>query len=44
MPAPYSPAGPVADDDRELVGANAAMHTANTSAYAAEPAINPWAM
>ncbi|MEV5774250.1 DUF2637 domain-containing protein [Streptomyces antimycoticus] len=40
VPDPYSPAGPVADDDRELVGANAAALTANTSAYAAGPTVN----
>ncbi|MEW2265949.1 DUF2637 domain-containing protein [Streptomyces sp. NPDC047853] len=40
VPAPYSPAGPVPDGDRELVGANAVALTANTSAYAAGPTVN----
>ncbi|MFD5588805.1 DUF2637 domain-containing protein [Streptomyces sp. NPDC127063] len=40
VPAPYSPAGAVADDDRELVGANAGVATANTSAYAAGSTVN----
>ncbi len=40
MPAPYSPAGPVANGDRELVGANAAVLTANASAYAVGPTAN----
>ncbi|MEU2380390.1 DUF2637 domain-containing protein [Streptomyces misionensis] len=38
--APYSPAGALSDDDRELVGANAGVVTANTSAYAAGPTAN----
>lgn len=40
MPAPYSPAGPAVEGDRELVGANAGAFTANTSAYAAAPTVN----
>ncbi|MFD4555316.1 DUF2637 domain-containing protein [Streptomyces sp. NPDC058469] len=40
VPAPYSPAGPAAEGDRELVGANAGALAANTSAYAAVPTVN----
>ncbi|MEU5483523.1 DUF2637 domain-containing protein [Streptomyces mirabilis] len=40
VPAPYSPAGPAGEDDRELVGANAGAHAANASAYAAAPTVN----
>ncbi|MGW3200105.1 DUF2637 domain-containing protein [Streptomyces sp. NPDC001118] len=40
VPAPYSPAGSGTYNDRELVGANAAVLTANASAYAAEPTVN----
>ncbi|MGV9277718.1 DUF2637 domain-containing protein [Streptomyces griseosporeus] len=40
VPAPYSPAGPAGDGDRELVGANTAALSANTAAYAAGPTVN----
>jgi hypothetical protein len=40
VPAPYSPAGTLADADRELVGANAAAAPANASAYGAGPTAN----
>ncbi|WP_055689245.1 DUF2637 domain-containing protein [Streptomyces prasinus] len=40
VPAPYSPAGPAEEGDRELVDANAGAPTANTSAYAAAPSVN----
>ncbi|KUL73946.1 MULTISPECIES: DUF2637 domain-containing protein [unclassified Streptomyces] len=40
VPAPYSPAGPVANGDRELVGANAASLAANAFAYAGSSTVN----
>ncbi|WP_186779908.1 DUF2637 domain-containing protein [Streptomyces salinarius] len=40
VPAPYSPVGPVTDDGGELVGANAAVLTANAPAYTAGPTVN----
>lgn len=40
VPAPYHPDGSAAGADRELVGANAAVLTANTSAYAPGPTVN----
>ncbi|MET9016866.1 DUF2637 domain-containing protein [Streptomyces olivaceoviridis] len=40
VPAPYGPAEAAPDDDRELVGANAAALAANASAYAAGQTVN----
>ncbi|MGC5000550.1 DUF2637 domain-containing protein [Streptomyces sp. DT195] len=40
VPAPYSPAGPAGEDDRELVGANAGALAANTPAYTSASTVN----
>lgn len=40
VPAPYSPAGPADEHDRELVGANTGALTANAPAYAAASTVN----
>ncbi|MEW1552250.1 DUF2637 domain-containing protein [Streptomyces tsukubensis] len=40
VPAPYSPAGAAGGDGRERAGANAAVLTANSFAYAARPTAN----